>query len=132
MIKKFKEFIKEGKYGPDHLSLFPYSSDRDVSKDITKILQKVEVEDQFLRLKEVLNCDVTVLSYSFDDMSSVVNYYVVSFYINDLSIVKEINLEVENIKHRMENMFPIEIRIMKYLGMDPPLYQIGIIPRKNI
>lgn len=128
MIKKFKEFIVEGN---EHLLLFPHVSDKNSTKDITKILSEEELEDQFLRLVEVFNCDVWIRGYSFGKEHRIMNSYIISFSVFP-EVIDEVNMELNDVKYRIEEMFPVDIRIMKYLGMDPPQYEIGIIPRKII
>ena len=59
MIKKFKEFIKESKYG-----------------DIRDVISIEELEDQFLRIKEVFNITPSLLiaNNDKDDLNSVLVY----------------------------------------------------------
>ena len=59
MIKKFKEYIGESK--------------KFVDKSIMEILPPYEVEDQFLRLKEVFNCQIFYTDELFNNVESVPN-----------------------------------------------------------
>lgn len=82
MVKKFNEYLKE-------------------NKDITKILFKEEIEDQFLKLKETFNCGVSIIDFPTPD-----RYFI---YVTKISFEKfnEILKEIERIKRRIEAMFPL-------------------------
>ena len=103
MIKKFQEYFKE-------------------NFNIENIIPKEEVEDQFLRLEEVLNCPVEIIpvfraqndKYNFiTTTGGISNRYFIPLYINDNNL-EEISKELDQIKRRIEVMFPsIEMEIDK-------------------
>ena len=83
MIKKFKEFNET------------------LRKDISDIITKEEVEDHFLRLKEVFNCRVSI------PQAPEKEYYCVcvDVYENDSPTHNEIIREVKQIKKRIEAIY---------------------------
>lgn len=110
-IKKFKEFIKE-------------------SMDLYGILSEEEVEDQFLRLKEIFNCSIiinlnmekyfiyvylpNISPYSVDRQGKLINKHSMEYNKEIFSGNKskeEIAKELKDIKCRMENMFNVDVII---------------------
>ena len=102
MIKKFDEYFKES---------------------LKDILSKEEVKDQFLRLKEVYGCyvgfcEIPAGEYAQDidhvqsplplhtvDINGGYLLIITSLHLNE----KEVSVEIDNIKRRLENMFSVEI-----------------------
>lgn len=94
------------------------------NKDISKIISLDEIDDQFLRLKEILHCEVIFRYTEVNDC----NYEIVHDRMmwpkssKDRNIIAVINIknisvkngkipdiilsEIDQIKNRMENMFP--------------------------
>ena len=115
MIKKFKEFVEDVSYG-----ITPKRNIRDTIPD-------EEVEDQFLRLKEVMGCDIrifTTLESTSDKnlfvitTGEIISGFWISVCVNDnpsnnprrntLKVKDELKL----IKLRMESQYPkLEITI---------------------
>lgn len=113
MIKKFNQFIKE-------------------NKDISKIISEEEMDDQFLRMVEVLNCHVFYLSekekcyprFAKSDFVGVDIWYEISkedyenfqtmcqeFISKHIEKEKKIFDELKEIKYRIENMFPVTMTL---------------------
>ena len=83
MIKKFKEFNET------------------LRKDISDIITKEEVEDHFLRLKEVFNCDIIIdIDDNYNYSGNIKHYY--SIRVEGSIYIPELN----QIKHRIEVIHP--------------------------
>ena len=120
MIKKFKEYNESA------------SNKKDISE-----LTKEELEDQFLRLKEVLNASIDITP-NYKRENALFTIYITSRVgsgkIYDLSNTPgekeriEDESELRNIKNRLMNMFPINVRILKtgYYNNNYPVYRIEI------
>ena len=117
MIKKYSEFVKEL-----NISWFGKKSKNFDANN----LSEDEVEDQFLRLKEVLNCEIDItaventepLRLKFFKKSYEIKVYLkvplnrkenFEFYIDKVSD------ELDQIKSRIENMFNVEMTFIENL-----------------
>jgi len=114
MIKKFYQFIKEH----ESIQFMPYPS-------------KEDIEDQFLRLKEVIGCNINIRCFVGRVIKNKNNHWNIRSenhpgrqiawidfsltkennggeYLSNKKI-KEISLELESIKNRMESMYPVKV-----------------------
>jgi hypothetical protein len=117
MIKKYNQFNEENKIA---------------NNNITKVVSKDDMDDQLLRLKEVLNCDIawdymcrdgSLLRMGFYDTLTSGGSIVVHVAVPDEFLPKtiiydsyisedgEIIKECVSIKNRMEDMFPVYVEI---------------------
>ena len=85
--------------------------------ELSEILTKEELEDQFLRLKEVFNCtigefryrpNIWLLTDNTKERYDIFDSYI-SFEIIDMSKIHEITNELKQVKNRLENMYPVEV-----------------------
>ena len=98
MIKKFNEFIKEEEFDDSFV-------------DVYSLLSKEDLEDQFLRLKEVLGCDVCVIDR--DYYEDIYNAYI-KILPSSSCLTKaknKIRGELDQIKFQIENMYPVIVDI---------------------
>ena len=97
MIKKFDQFIKE-----EHIK----ESIKDITVSnlgknvIESILPRPDLEDQFLRLSEVFNCDIV---YIYRDKITVCVFPKKEDVMENYG---ELMKEIHQVKNRMENMYP--------------------------
>ena len=92
MIKKFKEYIKE-------------SVDKsELVECLSEILPITEVEDQFLRLEEVFDCEIQIMEVIANNR----NIVYIKRYSIDIKYTSsnrpEIIKELKQIKYRLESM----------------------------
>ena len=108
MIKKFKEFVEDVSYG-----ITPERNIRDT-------IPEEEVEDQFLRLKEVLNYNIIINYHNICNAGSQIlnNYYIIRVSGNKkIPLPKE---ELNMIKMRIENIYPsVKMTVLvRTIGVD--------------
>lgn len=81
--------------------------------DIREIVSEEELEDQFLRLKEVFNCSVTWKNFKFTNISSI-SSDIEGCLISAKKDHKEIEGEINSIKDRIKRIYPnVDISIEK-------------------
>ena len=99
MIKKFKEYFKEDNHDDKNAKSIP---------KIESILSNEELEDQFLRLKEVLYCNFV---YDLHQNMYVIDIYPTSLYNKKIKEFESTNIEnisneINDVEFRLKNMFP--------------------------
>ena len=82
-----------------------YSKFLETKKNIESVITPDEIEDQFLRLKEIFNCDITISHAKYTDMYHVI---ITTESKSILQIIK-ISEEFLLIKNRIEKIYPIEM-----------------------
>ena len=97
MIKKFNNFIKENV--ELHKRYVSYNM------KLSDILSMEDVEDQFLRLKEVFGLDIEI-SYCKNTISHQYDTYLIIIEnIKKEDVDEKFNMELETIKRRIEDIF---------------------------
>ena len=99
MIKKFKEF-----------------NESETDDDILGGISKIEIEDQFLRLVEILECEILEIKMCHkreDIFEEDYYYWHVKIKKPDLfnSTSKKTDEELETIKRRIESIHPVKMKI---------------------
>ena len=115
MIKKFKEYIKESTIVSN-----PLRGHLPPESYIEDVLSEEEIDDQFLRLKELYGCIITV-DHTLEHKELIINIYPdhtgetcpISSRCGNINIEK-IKEELDQVNIRIEHMFPVVICISKY------------------
>lgn len=103
-FKKFKEYVKY--YG--YYRHITGKSKR--KKDVENILSKENIEDHFLRLKEVFDCRCDIL-YAFGPHPFASGDVEISIINRETDRVSEIREELGRIKNRIEIEYPVKMTI---------------------
>jgi hypothetical protein len=88
MIKKFNEYIKEDKRLIDFISID-------------------ELEDQFLRLKEIYDCLIYINRMHSENISYYI--YTVDIGVPDKNLQKTIK-EIDNVKNRLQSIYHLKMK----------------------
>lgn len=111
MIGKFKDFIKENV--------------SNIAGPKSVISSREELEDHFLRLKEVLNCDISIYPSLLDNKIYIIiktdrtniEKSIINQYRDGVNFENIVLTELEEIKNRLEGMFPVRVYYRKGLKM---------------
>jgi hypothetical protein len=104
MIKKFRQYIKENK-----------------ESKLEEVLSKDDIEDQFLRLREVFDCELNDLS---EHQKRGDKYYIISVSKKEIptsqkniyDCIERSKMDMEEeliaIKNRMESQYPVSVKFV--------------------
>jgi hypothetical protein len=121
MIDKFNKYFEAKEILKQNTDPNEYKNNMDTLK---KILPKQEIEDNALRLQELLGCEVTMdytaasfRKISVSDKREILSRYkspVIKVYISSNNDERsgEIFEEIYHIKNRMEGIYPVKCRIV--------------------